>query len=600
MPQSEPFIGFFVLLAAALVGGMIAHRLRQPMILGYLVIGAAVGPHALGLVRDLSLIEFSATVGVALLMLTLGLEFSISQFRQVGKVGLWGGISQIVATGVLGFLAGVTLFRWTASQSVMFGLIISLSSTAVCLKVLMERGEMDSVHGRIMMSILILQDISVVVMTIVTPLLGGPIDNLALALATAVAEAVIFVGAAIALGLWVLPWLMGRIGGVRSRELFLLTVLVMSLGAALATQVFGLSAVFGAFVVGLVLRETRFGHQALAEVTPLRDIFATLFFVSLGMLLSPAFLLENWAWVLVIVVFIILLKVVVVFGVIRSFGYNGRVAYLVGAGIFQVGEFGFILAQGGMNSGMVSEQFYSFIIASAIITMLLTPISINLTARLLPNMAKVSDVMTRQEPASGGDKHHPTNLVARFLSNVSHRVSDVRTRQEPASPGQEHHVIIAGYGRIGQNIAQELQAAGVPYLVIDIDPERCADARENNIPCIYGDVSNPNVLLKADLDRATVLVVVFPDPMAMVAAVRTALEINPKLKVVARVHREQEADVLNKLENVELISPEYEASLEFSRRILKVSGWRDSEISKAQATAEKEQKVVEFSPLEEL
>jgi len=353
--QSDLIINITILLGAALVGGMIAHRLRQPVILGYLIVGVVVGPHALGLVDDVVLVEAAATAGVALLMLTLGLEVSFTQLRQVGKVGLWGGMAQILITFALGVLVGSTLFEWSLPQATLFGLVISLSSTMVCFKILMDRGELDSVHGRIMTAILILQDISVILMIIIMPILGGAGQNLPLALAIAFGQAILFIGIAIVLGIWVLPWLMGRIGGVRSRELFLLTVLVLSLGAAIATQIFGLSAVFGAFLIGLVLHQTKFAHQALAEITPLRDIFAALFFVSLGMLLDPQFLIDHWEMVVMTAAIIIIMKFAVVFGLVRSFGYSGGVALLVGGGLFQIGEFSFILAQIGVNTGMASS-----------------------------------------------------------------------------------------------------------------------------------------------------------------------------------------------------------------------------------------------------
>ncbi len=264
MQQLDPVVTIAILLAAALVGGMIAHRLRQPIILGYLIIGVGVGPHGLGLVGDLELIEAAATIGVALLMFTLGLEISIAQLREVGKIGIWGGLIQIVTTIALGLTVALYLFQWDLPQAALFGLIISISSTAVVLKILMERGELSSVHGRIMIAILIVQDIGVVVMMVILPLMGGAIENVLLALAIAGGKAVLFIGVAIVMGRWVLPWLLGRVGGVRARELFLLTVLVLSLSAAIGTEIFGLSIVFGAFIVGLVLRETRFVHHALA------------------------------------------------------------------------------------------------------------------------------------------------------------------------------------------------------------------------------------------------------------------------------------------------------------------------------------------------
>ncbi len=570
MNQADPVISVAILLAAALAGGMIAHRLKQPVILGYLIVGVAVGPHALSLVDDLELIEAAATIGVALLMFTLGLEISISQLRQVGKVGLWGGVAQIVITFALGMLVGFTLFRWPLSQTVLFGLIISLSSTAVCLKILMERGELDSVHGRIMIAILILQDVSVVVMMIVIPLMGNTLQTLPIALGMAVGKALLSIGLAIAAGLWVLPWLLGRVGGVKSRELFLLTVLVLSLGAALSTQIFGLSAVFGAFLIGLVIRESRFVHQALGEITPLRDIFATLFFVSLGMLLYPRFMIELWSSVLAIVGTIIVIKFLVVFGIVRLFGYGGRIAFIAGAGLFQIGEFAFILAQAGINANLVSEQFYSLVLASAIITMLLTPLSIDLASRLYPKLAWA-------------------------LAGRAPSTKQPHTAPPPEPPEEPSRVILAGYGRIGQSIAQGLQDADIPYIIIDIDPERIAEARSSSRPRIYGDASNPHVLSHCDLTNARMLVVTFPDPIALVTTIKTALQINPKLSIVARVHRTREADLLKAMGVVELVNPEYEASLQFLRRVLATSGLREADFKKIMPVTEGKHEFVEFS-----
>ncbi|MDO8688055.1 MAG: cation:proton antiporter [Dehalococcoidales bacterium] len=570
MSELDPIISIAILLAAALVGGMVAHRLRQAVVLGYLVVGVMVGPHALGLVGDLALVQATATIGVALLMFTLGLEISVSQLRETGKIGLAGGIVQIVATFALGLVAGI-FFGWPLSQATLFGLIISLSSTAVCYKILAERGELDSVHGRIMIAILIVQDISVVVMAVAVPLIGSEIQGLPLAFAIALGKTVLFTGVAILAGLWVLPWLMGRVGGIRSRELFLLTILVLSLGAALGTQLLGLSAVFGAFLVGLVLRETIFAHQALAEITPLRDIFATLFFVSLGMLLSPSFLVSHWLTVLLVIAVIILIKFSVVGGLVRFFGFSWKIAVISGAGLLQIGEFGFILAQAGINAGVISEEFYSLILAGAIITMLLTPVSISLASRLSPKLPWASTIL-------------PLHQDPRALAP-----------QLPESPPQ---VIIAGYGRIGQHIAQGLDDSGIPYTILDIDPERIAEARSNGRDCLYGDVSNPRVLAQLDLSRAGTLVITFPDPVAVVTTVKIARHTNPKLKIVARVHRTREAKLLTRLGDVELISPEYEASLEFIRRILITSGWSQNDIQETMSIVQRRRELARYSPEE--
>lgn len=568
MSELDPAIGVVILLVAALVGGMVAHRLRQPVVLGYLIVGVIVGPHALGLVGNLALVQTAATIGVALLMFTLGLEISVNQLREGGKVGLAGGIAQIMVTFVLGLVAGISFFHWTLSQATLFGLIISLSSTAVCYKILAERSELDSVHGRIMIAILIVQDISVMVMAVAVPLIGREMQGLPLALFLALGKVVLFTGAAILSGLWVLPWLMGRVGGIRSRELFLLTILVLSMGAALGTQLLGLSAVFGAFLVGLVLRETIFAHQALAEITPLRDIFATLFFVSLGMLLSPIFFVRHWPTVLLVIAVIILIKFSVVGGLVRFFGFSWKIAVLSGAGLLQIGEFGFILAQAGINAGIISEEFYSLILASAIITMLLTPVSISLASRLSPKLPWASTIL-------------PLHQDPRTLA--------------PQHPDSPPRVVIAGYGRIGQHIAQGLDDSGIPYTILDIDPERIADARSSGRECLYGDVSNPRVLAQLDLSRARTLVITFPDPVAVVTTVKIVRQINPKLKIVVRVHRAREAKLLTRLGDVELINPEYEASLEFLRRILTASGWREDNIQETLSIIQKQRGLARYS-----
>jgi CPA2 family monovalent cation:H+ antiporter-2 len=565
MQQSVLVTNLTILLAAALVGGMIAHRLKQPVILGYLVVGGVIGPYALGLVRDVELVEATATIGVALLMLTLGLEVSFSQLRQVGRVGLWGGIAQMVVTALLATVAAVFVFRWSWPEATIFGLIVSLSSTMVCLKVLMDRGELDSLHGRIMVAILILQDIAVVLMIVVEPIFGQGISSLPMALLFTLLSVAAFVGLAIVSGIWILPWLMGRIGGVRSRELFLLTVLVICLGAALGTQTVGLSAVFGAFLIGLVLRETRFAHQALAEITPLRDIFAALFFVSLGMLLDLKFVTANWPMVVIAVSLVVTIKSLTVFGVLRSFGYSGRVAVLTAAGLFQIGEFGFILAQGGVKFGIISADSYALIVASAIVTMLLTPLSLSVTARLYGRLSPVPELPGKTVPLAPDG--------------------------EPAAG----EVVIAGFGRIGQSVAHSLADAGIPYSVIEIDPEVVFKVRCGGTACIYGDASNAHVLARLNLTQAKVLIVTFPDPMAVFTTVKAARAINPGLKIIARVHRVKDGETLLKMGVQDLVSPEYEASLEFLRKTLIATGHTRSDTNKIMTAAAMDKKVAELA-----
>jgi CPA2 family monovalent cation:H+ antiporter-2 len=577
MTGFDPIVNIAIVLAAALVGGMIAHRLRQPVILGYLLVGVAVGPYGFGLVGDLELIETLATIGVALLMFTVGLEISYSQLRQTGKVGIWGGITQIVATFILGLVASKLLFHLSLAEAAFFGLLISLSSTVVGLKMLMERGELDSMHGRIMIAILIVQDLSVVLMMVGVPVFGASLEGLLLTFAIAVGKAVLFLGIAVVLGLWVLPWLLGRVAGVRTRELFLLTVIILCFGAAFGTYIFGLSIAFGAFVVGLLLRESIFAHQALAEITPLRDVFVTLFFVSLGMLLSPQFVVGNWSTVILAVVVIVAIKFGVCFGVARLFGYGGRTALFVGAGLAQIGEFSFILAQAGVNAGIMADYLYSLVIASTVITMLLTPLFMGLTSVLYPRLARVT--------ASGAT----AAKVAKYVPSS--------VEMEPHRPLSE--VVICGYGRVGRNIAQSLQDLKISYLVIEMDPELVSELHAKGENCIYGDASNAHVLSLVGLDKAKVLVITYPDPLVVVTTVKDALRINPKLQIVARVHRRRESELLESLGVSELVSPEYEASFEFLRRTLAYIGWSRAKTQQTIGRLRRNEEIVEVSDSED-
>ncbi|MBN1690727.1 MAG: cation:proton antiporter [Dehalococcoidia bacterium] len=525
---------------------MLARRVGQPVILGYLLVGVVTGPYVLGWVGDVTLIKSAATIGITLLMFTLGLEVSFTQLRQVGNVGVWGGTLQIVITFAAGFLLGWALLGWTLTQSAVFGLVLSLSSTMVGLKVLMERGELGSIQGRIMIAMLILQDISVTIMLVIVSLLGQPADNLFNAFALAVGKAAIFIAVAIGMGLWVLPWGFGRIGGVRSRELFILSVLVLCLMAGFGTHILGLSAVFGAFVIGLVLRESIFAHQALAEITPLRDVFATLFFLSLGMLLNPVFVAENWATILLIVICILTLKTCIVFIIVCSFRYSNKIAILSGVGLFQIGEFSFVLAQAGMENNIVTDQFYSLIVASAVITMILTPVLFAFVSWLLPRLAR---------PSAAAKKD------ALLIS------PDIDAGNIPES----YPVLLAGYGRIGRNIAANLRKDGIKFQVIEFDPELVSELRKENIPHIYGDAGNFHILSQLNLKDADVFVITVPDLLTIKSAINYSLHLNPKLKILARMHSRKETGKLSALGDIEFVSPEYEASNEFTRRILDIS-----------------------------
>jgi CPA2 family monovalent cation:H+ antiporter-2 len=545
-------VDLVIILIAALVGGVIARSLKLPVILGYLVGGIVVGPHAFRLVSDVGRIETLATIGVVLLMFTLGMEFSLKTLRQIGKVAILGGVLQILATMALGLLIGVVLHR-PLDEAVFFGFIIALSSTMIVLKILVERGDLDSAHGRVMIGILLVQDLAVVPMMVILPVLGQSGAGLFPALGLAALKAVLFLGAMLVLGIWVLPWIMRRVAGVRSRELFLLAVFGLGLGVAFATYSFGLSVALGAFVAGLLISESEYVHQALADVIPLRDIFATLFFASLGMLIDPRFLFGNVGMVSAVVVAIIMGKFIICALIPWLFGYSAKTVLFVGAGLFQIGEFSFVLAAAAFGIGVIPTGLYDLILTSAVVTILLTPFSLSLASVLYRRLGQ-------------GER------VARFLAR--------RTDPAFSSRGLElkSHVVICGCGRVGRDLGTILTRRGFSYLVIDIDPYVISALRTSDVPCIYGDASNPEILSWASLDKARVLVITFRDPIATELTVRNALRINPKLDVVARVHLDSEVQALRKLGVAELVRPEFEAGLEIIRHTLHRFGIVGTEI----------------------
>jgi CPA2 family monovalent cation:H+ antiporter-2 len=529
-------------LVVAIAGGILARRLRLPIILGYLVGGIAVGPYGFSLVHDLESINTLATIGVILLLFTLGLEFSLSELRRIGKVAVLGGIAQILLTAAIGLAVG-KLLGWETARAIFFGFLIALSSTMIVLKTLMERGELDSGHGRVMIGILLVQDLSLVPLMIILPAMGGAGGELWLTLGIAILKAVLFIGVMLVLGMWGLPWLLRRVAGGRSRELFLLTVVALCLAAAFGAYFFGLSAAVGAFIAGLLISQSAFARQAFADIVPLRDTFGALFFVSLGMLANPHFVTENGATIAVTVVVIIVAKFIICSVIAWSFGYSPKTVLFVGIGLIQIGEFSFVLAAMGTEVGIISSYLHSLTVTSAIITMLLTPFALSFAS-----------------------------FLYRHLSQGERFGRLVTSRPDPGWQSQRWelsgHAVICGHGRVGSSLARVLERRNISYLVIDLDPQVISALHIREIPCIYGDAGNPEILAHAQLDKARVLICTFPDFIAVELTTRNALRINPRLDIVARVHRDVDAELLKGIGVSEVVRPEFEASLEITRHTL--------------------------------
>src|SRR5215204_5898473 len=366
-----------LILVAALLGGLVAQRLGLPLVLGYILAGVAVGPNTGGpTVSSVHDIELLAEIGVALLLFAIGLHFSLDELAPVRRVALFGTAAQMALTIAFGYGLGRLLgFGW--QEAAWFGALLSLSSTAVVLKSLSEQGVMGTLSSRVIIGMLVAQDLAVVPLIIVLPELGSLGQGLS-ELGVAALRAAAFVAVMVVFGRRVLPWLMARVAAWNSRELFLISVVAIGLGVGYATYLFGLSFAFGAFVAGVVLSQSDYSHQALADVEPLRDVFAMLFFVSVGMLLDPAFLLENAATVAAVVVLVLVVKGLIFGGITRAFGYVNIAPLAVSLGLFQVGEFSFVIAREGINSGAISQGMYSIVLTTAVVTMLVTPFTVRL------------------------------------------------------------------------------------------------------------------------------------------------------------------------------------------------------------------------------
>jgi len=537
-----------VIVVAGLVGGLVAHRLRQPLILGYILAGVAVGPHVgLAPVSDVHEIERLAEIGVALLLFGIGLEFSLKELGPVRAVALVGTPIQLALTLGCGYGIGRVLdLPWDVA--VWLGALFSVSSTMVVLKTLMAQGRMGTLSSRVMIGMLIVQDLAVVPMMILLPLLGDPATGLQ-ALGLAVLKAAVFLTVMVLVGTRVIPRLVAVVARWQSRELFILVVTALGLGIGYATHLVGLSFALGAFVAGLVISESDFAHQALSDIIPLRDLFGLLFFATVGMLLDPIFLLSNAATVLIVFAIIGVAKALIFSGVVRSFGYGNVVPIAVGLGLFQVGEFSFVIAQVGVATDSIDPDTYSLVLSVAIVSMILTPTISGLTSRVYATLGR----WRVREP--------------------------LQTIQVPAH-GLRDHVIVVGAGRVGGATAAVLSRLHMRFVVVESDMRRVDAAKEKGWPIVFGDGTSPEVLEAASVDGACLLLVTSPQAGEVKRIVDVARARKPDLHVVARAESWEQVKLLQEAGIYEVVQPELEASLEVIRQALVHLGLETADIQR--------------------
>jgi len=543
-----------IILAIALL--YIGQRFRLPSVVSFLIIGMLVGPFGFALITDQSLINTIGEIGIVLLLFTIGLEFSFQTLLRSWRAVIIGGTVQICTTIVA--ITLITLaFQMPFNEALIFGFVVSLSSTAIVMKVLQEKGEVDTIQGRTLFGILIFQDLAIIPMMLVLPLLSGSGGGLDLStLPYQILKIALIILVIIVLGYWVIPRLLFKVAKERSRELFLFTIAGICVIIAWLTSEAGLSFTLGAFIGGLIIGESDYNIDALGHIIPFRDVFAAIFFLSIGMLLNTATVLGNFGYVALIILSIFCVKILTGAFSTAVLGMPTRVCVFCGLALAQIGEFSFVLAKSGLDAGVIQTSAYQLFLAGAIVTMALTPFTmgaspkvVDLLYRLLPKKFAQANVITPDETVTGEE-----------LSN---------------------HIIIAGYGITGKSVARAATLAGIPYMVIELNPEIIRQERSQYRPnFIFGDAVQEEVLEHAGIRHARTLVVAVSEEEAIPRIIHTARQLAPDVHILARTRHVRNAQHLLDLGADEVISEEFESALEIFTRALKRYEIPDEEVGR--------------------
>ncbi|WP_319778708.1 cation:proton antiporter [Maridesulfovibrio sp.] len=525
-----------ILIVAGMLGGFIARMMRQPLLLGYIVAGVLVGPHTGGItVSGVHEIELLAEIGVALLLFTLGIEFSVKELKPVRHVALIGTPLQIILTMAFGCGVG-RLMGWDSHISIWFGAFIALSSTMVVLKTLESKGLVGTLSSRVMLGMLVVQDIAIVPMLIIMPQLGSESFGLQ-ALGMAGIKTVLFLISMFVLGSRIIPRFMQVVASWNSREMFMLSCSAIGLGIGYTTHSLGLSFAFGAFVAGMVLSESRYAYQALSDILPLRDIFSLIFFASVGMLIDPVYVWDHIGTIMILAAAILVGKGLIFGSMARLFNYRNVIPLALGLGMFQVGELSFLLLQQGAESGSFPKEYFPLFMGVGIVTMLLTPIMASCTGplySLLQSRRKKDPLQTINLPESELDGH----------------------------------VVILGYGRFGSYVAYSLHEIDIPNVVVELNANKVEQAADAGMSVIYGDAGNEVVLEAARISHARMVLLTIPSVQGSTSVLENVHRLAPQCPVVALSRNPEHLEVLNELGVHHIIMPEFETGLEMIRQTL--------------------------------
>lgn len=545
MHTPQLFNDLLIIILAALPVAYICLRLKLPLLVGLMLTGIAIGPYGLGFIKELEAIELLAEIGVMLLLFTIGLEFSVRKLLEMKRLVLIGGGLQVLIT--VGVTVGISMaFGKGMGQAIFFGFLIALSSTAIVLKEYVDRNNVDSPHGRIVTGILLFQDIAVVLMLLIVPILAGEdivsTTQILLNLGSSLLVIVLLVA-----GAWFLiPRFLKQVIKMKSPEVFLLTIVLLALGMSWVTAHFGMSLALGAFIAGIVLADTDYNHQAAADILPFRDVFNSLFFVSIGMLLSLSALAANLGYILLLVGGLVVVKAMIVWGIVRLLGYPQRISAIAALGLAQIGEFSFVLAKTGRGTDLLPNNEYQVFLAASVISMIATPFLI----AWAPTFGSFIQRVLRDGP-----KEDIENCEEEDIHLTS-------------SGGLQQHVIIVGYGLNGRNLARVLRSVGVPYVVLELNAEEVRRAKAKGEKINFGDATRREVLKHAGVEKAWSLVLAMSDPHAARLTVKQSRRLNKDLHIIVRTRYVSEITELFDLGANEVIPEEFETSIEIFARVL--------------------------------
>ena len=540
-------LGLFLVVVSALIGGYLAKKLRVSTIVGFIIAGIIAG--AIFPVTNFG-IEKLAELGGILLLFSIGLEFSISKFKSLLNKILGASILQMVVVSIIFFFL-FRIFNIDNIPALILAVGFSLSSTAVIIKMLFDRGEGETLHGRLMVGWLLIQDLAVVPIMILLPLLSGNKDILLMSGFVAILKSLILISAAVVLGKTIVPYIIHKIANLNSRELLLLTSVSLAVGTAVGASLFGISPALGAFIAGFVISESQENHAVFAETRPLKNLFVALFFVTLGFFVSPGLIFTNIVKILLISSLIILIKFLVILLINYLFKFKGKTMVLLALGLSQVGEFAFIIFASAVTLGLISKEVSSLGIAVGLVTLIASPFIYNNSMRVWRILKDKFKVFSSLE----------INVLQK------EEIKD--------------HIVILGFGRVGRWVGRALTDHNINYVVVDYDNEIITSCKEKGINAIYGDPVEKEVLEAASITTARAVVIAIPDGISQESVIAHIQTVAPHVKIISRVHFDEDWDKLKLLRVDKLVQPEFEAATSIIRNILISSGKSKEEVSRS-------------------